>query len=96
MNVQWYERFNTRYKVAKLVGAEFNCFEVLWDYCANLISPGSSFNDLDFDDQKKSKEMAEERYLAYIFIQNSGSHHETLRRELQNDYTKGSDRYPDN
>ena len=40
--------------------------------------------------------MAEERYLAYIFISNSASQHEMLRRELQNDFTKGSDRYPDN
>jgi len=47
-NAQWYEQFNTRYEVAKSVGDKFNCLKVLCDYCANLISPGSSFNDLDF------------------------------------------------
>ena len=39
---------------------------------------------------------AEDHYHACIFIHNSSSHHDTLRCELQNDYTKGSDQYPEN
>ena len=95
-NAQWYERFNTRYEVAKSVGVEFDKFECLWEYCARLISPGIKYAVLSPADQLKARENAEERYLAYIFIQNSAAKHDTLRRELSNDYTRGSNHYPEN
>ncbi len=57
--------------------------------------PGVTYSLLTEVDQSKVRESAKERYLAYLFIQNSGSQHELLQRELQNDYTKGSDHYPD-
>ena len=56
---------------------------------------GVTYNSLSADKQKEVHESAEERYLAYIFIQKNGLQHDTFWRELQNDYTKGSDHYPD-
>ena len=84
--------------MAKFVGVSFDQFKVLWEYCAGLLNNNANveYKNLSADDQKKARENAEERYLAYIFIQNGGNQHETLRRELQNDYTKGSDCYPKN
>ncbi len=39
---------------------------------------------------------AEDQYLAYILLVNSGGQHDHLRKELQNDFTKGSNKYPEN
>jgi hypothetical protein len=47
-------------------------------------------------EQDKARKSPEERYIAYILIQNVGNQHKLLQRELQNDFTKGSDRYPEN
>ena len=77
-NAQWYERFNTRYEVAKLVGVQFDQCEALWEYCAGLRGPGVTYSSLFAVDQSKVRESAKERYLAYLFIQNSGSQHELL------------------
>ena len=91
-NVQWYERFNTRVDVAKSVGVTFEGYETLWDYCAGIMKTGATFSTLTSNEKTECKRMAEDRYLAYIFVQNSGNQHETLCRELQNDFTNGSDR----
>jgi hypothetical protein len=32
----------------------------------------------------------------YLLLVNSGAQHELLRKELQHDFTKGSDKYPEN
>ena len=45
---------------------------------------------------KQTRQSAEEQYLAYLFLVNSGAQHDLLRKELQNDFTKGSDKYPEN
>ena len=37
-NALWYKGFNICYEVAKSVGMKFNGFEVLWDYCADLLN----------------------------------------------------------
>jgi hypothetical protein len=47
-------------------------------------------------EQTATRQSAEERYLAYLFLVNSGAQHDLLRKELQNDFTKGSDKYPEN
>ena len=54
------------------------------------------FNSLSEQEQIKVKKAAEERHLAYLMIQNASSKHENLCRDLQNDFTKGSDQYPEN
>ncbi len=40
-NAQWYERFNTRYKVARSIGVEFDNVTLLWEYCAGLLNNGA-------------------------------------------------------
>ena len=37
---------------------------------------------------------AEERYLSYVLLQQSGRQHVKLKSDIQNDYTAGDDRYP--
>jgi hypothetical protein len=93
-NTQWYERFNTRYDVARSDGVEFG-HKVLWEFCAQSIH-SKSYDSLTLAKQTATKQSAEERYLAYLFLINSGAQHDLLRKELQNDFTKGSDKYPEN
>ena len=70
MNTQWYKCFNTCYEVVKSVGVHFDCFEVLWEYCAGLLnnSVGMEYKNLSSDDQLKAKSNAKEHLLAYIFF----------------------------
>ena len=95
-NAQWYECFNTKYEVAKSVGMQFNNIEVLWEYCTALLNDnaGASFASLSVEDQALAMANAEDRLLAYLFIQNSNEKMDSLKRKLQNDYTKGNDQYP--
>jgi hypothetical protein len=93
-NTQWYERFNTRHDVARSVGVDFG-HKVLWEYCAQAkFSRG--YDSLGSAEQISIKQAAEDRYLAYLLLVNSGVQHDLLRKELQNDFTKGSDKYPEN
>ena len=97
-NAQWYGRFNTRVDDAKSMGITYDGTKVIWDYCAGMLNNNAaeSFSNLSVDEQRQAKQNAEEQYLAYIFIHNSRTQHEALQRELQNDFNKGSDRYPEN
>jgi hypothetical protein len=91
---QWYERFNTRHDVAHPVGVELR-HKVLWEYCAQS-KHSMSYNALGTTDQAAMHQAAEDRYLAYILLLNSGGQHKHLRKELQNNFTKGSNKYPEN
>jgi hypothetical protein len=93
-NTQWYERFNMRQDVAHSIGVELG-HKVLWEYC---IQPkhSMSYNALGTANQAAMHQAAENQYLAYILLVNSGRQHEHLGKELQNDFTKGSDKYPEN
>jgi len=93
-NTQWYERFNTRHDVARSVGVDFG-HKVLWEYCAQS-KHSRSYDALGSAEQMSVKQAAEDRYLAYLLLVNSGAQHDLLRKELQNDFTKGSDKYPEN
>jgi hypothetical protein len=39
-------------------------------------------------------EDAEERYISYAFLHQSGAQHGNLKVDLRNDFTTGSNRYP--
>ena len=93
-NTQWYERFNTRHDVARSVGVDFG-HKVLWEYCAQA-KHSRGYDALGSVEQASVKQAAEDRYLAYLLLVNSGGQHDLLRKELQNDFTKGSDKYPEN
>jgi hypothetical protein len=93
-NTQWYKCFNTGYDVAHSIGVEFG-HKVLWEYCAQL-AHSKSYDSLRTTKQAATRQAAEERYLAYLFLVNSGTQHELLWKELRNDFTKGSNKYPEN
>jgi hypothetical protein len=69
--------------------------KVLWEYCAQL-AHSKSYDSLGTIEQATMRQAAEEQYLAYLFLVNSGTQHELLWKELRNDFTKGSNKYPEN
>jgi hypothetical protein len=92
-NTQWYQHFNTRYNVARSVRVEFG-HKVLWEYCTQL-AHSKSYDLLGTTKQATVRQAAEEQYLAYLFLVNSGTQHQLLWKELRNDFTKGSNKYPE-
>ena len=69
--------------------------KVLWEYCTQS-KHSKSYDSLGPSEQGAVKIAAEDQYLAYLLLINSGNQHDLLRKELQNDSTKGSDKYPEN
>jgi hypothetical protein len=55
-----------------------------------------SYDALGTTNQAAMHQAAEDRYLACIFLVNSAGQHKHLRKELQNNFTKGSNKYPEN
>jgi hypothetical protein len=55
-----------------------------------------TFACLTNDEQQAVRADAEERYIAYDFLRQSGAQHANLKMDLQNDYTTGDNRYPKN
>ena len=86
---QWVERMRTRWEIARSVGVERFC--TVWaDYCAN-IKYGDQYKNLTTAQQTLISDEAEERYIAYLIVLNSGSQHEHLRMSLQEDFAKKAD-----
>jgi hypothetical protein len=56
----------------------------------------SAFVDLVTAEQRVVRDDAEERYVAYAFLRQSGNHYSNLKVDLQNDFTIGDNRYPKN
>jgi hypothetical protein len=77
-NAMWYKRFNTRYEVAKSVGVKFDTLEVLREYCAGLLNNGAgvSYTSLTLANKILAKKNAEERYMAFLIVHNSGYQHD--------------------
>jgi hypothetical protein len=69
--------------------------EVLWEYCAQS-KHSMSYDVLGITNQAAMRQAAEDQCLAYILLVNSSGQHEHLRKELQNNFTKGSNKYPEN
>jgi hypothetical protein len=93
-NEQWYERYNTKVDVGSAIGVTRQ-HKVLLDHAAAEIH-NQKFDVLSETDQKDVREKAEEQYLAYVFLRQSGKQHNKLKVDLQNDFTTGDDRYPKN
>ena len=94
-NEQWYERFNTRIDVGTAIGVTRQ-HQVLLEHVASETSPNISFASMTPEQQTEVRTKAEERYLSYIFLRQSGKQHNKLKVDLQNDFTTGDDRYPKN
>jgi hypothetical protein len=69
-NVQWYEGFNTQHNVAHSVGVELGC-KALWEYCAKS-KHSMSYDALGTANQAAMHQAANDQYLAYILLVNSG------------------------
>ncbi len=79
-NAQSYQRFKMRYEVARSIGVEFDNVTTLWEYTVGVVNngAGASYASLAPADKIKARMSVEERYLAYILIQNAGPQHELL------------------
>jgi hypothetical protein len=52
--------------------------------------------DLRSVEQQLVRDNAEERYVSYAFLRQSGTQHGSLKVDLQNDFTTGDSHYPKN
>jgi ribosomal protein L15 len=93
-NPQWYERFNTKVDVGYAIGVTRQ-HKVLLEYVAQELHT-QAFADLDTVEQQAVRDDAEERYVSYAFLRQSGTQHGNLKVDLQNEFTTGDNRYPKN
>ena len=91
-NNEWYDRFNTKVEVAESVGVSFH-FEKIWEYCAQEAHK-ATYILLKPDEQAAVRASAKERFLSFALIKTSNSKHDKIKDDLLDDYTKGSDNYP--
>jgi hypothetical protein len=89
-NKQWYEHFNTRIDVGIAIGVTRQ-HTILLEHVAQ--ESGTTFAAQTAVEQKATREKAEEWYLSYMFLRQSGKPHHKLRVNLQNNFTTGDDRY---
>ena len=94
-NAQWYERFNTRVDVANAIGISF-VHPALLKYQAGQDHDGSEYDALTHAQKETIKAKVTERFLAYIMLRQSSKKHNELKSDLQNGFTTGDSRYPDN
>jgi hypothetical protein len=94
LNPQWYERFNTKVDVSEGISVTRQ-HKVLLDYVAQE-SYTKSFEGLGVAEQSLVRDDAEERYVLYAFLRQSGIQHGNLNVDLKNDFTTGYNRYPKN
>jgi hypothetical protein len=93
-NSQWYERFNTKVDAGDAVGVTRQ-HKVLLEYVAQELHT-QAFADLGAAEQQIVREDAEERYASYAFLRQSGKQHDNLKVDLENYFTIGDNRYPNN
>jgi hypothetical protein len=93
-NPQWYERFNTKVDVGEYIGVTRQ-HKVLLEHVAQE-TYSLAFANLSIADQQVVRDDAEERYVSYAFMRQSGNQHGNLKQDLQNDFTTGDNRYPKN
>ena len=93
-NPQWYERFNTKIDVGNAIGVTRQ-HKVLLEYVAMEMHT-KAFAALTTAEKEVVRTDAEERYLSYVFLKQSGTQHGNLKVDLKNDFTTGDNRYPKN
>jgi hypothetical protein len=93
-NLQWYERFNTKVDVSGAIRVTRQ-HNVLLEYVAQ--EPYTrAFADLGAVEQQLMRDDAEERYVSYAFLCQSGTQHGNLKVDLQNDFITRYNCYPKN
>ncbi len=91
-NNECYDCFNTKVEVAESVGVSFD-FKKIWEYCV-LEAHKAAYTLLKPDEQEAVRVSAWERFLSYALINTSNSKYDKIKDDLLDDYTKGSDNYP--
>jgi hypothetical protein len=91
-NPQYYEKFNTKVHVSALIGVTRQ-HKVLLDFVAQELH-SNNFDSLAAPDQLLVRADAEERYLSYVLLRQSGPQHSVLKTDLQNRFTTGDNNYP--
>jgi hypothetical protein len=87
---QWHERFNTRVAIGDTLGVNRDHMIAL-NYVAKERT-NTEFDDVTDDDLRESiAKDARERYLAYIFLRQSGSQHDRLKTDLNDAFTVAGD-----
>jgi hypothetical protein len=84
---QSYERFNTKVDIGDAIGVTRQ-HKVILEYVAQETHT-SAFADLGVVEQRVVQDDAEERYVSYAFLRQSGNQHGNLKVDLQNDFTTG-------
>jgi hypothetical protein len=72
---------------------KFFDFKKIWEYCA-LEAHKAAYTLLRSDEQEAVRVSARERLLLYALIKMSNSKHNKIKDDSSDDYTKGSDNYP--
>jgi hypothetical protein len=87
-NPQWYENFNTKVDVGLAIGVNWQ-HKVLLEYVAQE-NHTLTFAALSAEQKQAVREDAEECYISYAFLRQSGAQHGNLKVDLRNDFTTGS------
>ena len=80
-SAQWYERFNTKIDVGKLIRVTRQN-EALLYYCANEHTAGATYDTLEGVNKLIIRNNAEELYISYVFLRQSGTQHSNLKEDL--------------
>jgi hypothetical protein len=91
-NPQWYEKFNTKVDVGSAISVTQQ-HKVLLEYVAQE-NHMLAFTALSAKQKQAVREDAEEHYISYAFLHQSGAKHGNLKVDLSNDFTTGSNQYP--
>lgn len=96
-NPQWHERFNTKVDVGDAIGVTRQHKSLLEHVAQEQTTVGGTvvtFDSLTPVEQEAVPKDAEERYVSYVFLHQSGPQHGKLKMDLQNDFTTGDNHYP--
>ncbi len=94
-NAQWHERHNTRVDVANAIGVSF-ARPALLEYQAHQDHDGAEYDTLTEAQQETIQARVTERFLAHATLRQSSKKHDELKSDLQNGFTAGDNRHPDN
>jgi hypothetical protein len=91
-NLQWYKKFNTEVDVGLAIGVTRQ-HKVLLEYVAQE-NHTLTFAALSAEQKQVVHKDAEEWYISYAFLHQSGAQHGNLKVDLRNYFTTGSNQYP--
>jgi hypothetical protein len=91
-NLQWYKKFNTKVDVGLAISVTQQ-HKVPLEYVAQE-NHTLTFAALSAEQKQAVREDAEECYISYAFLRQSGAQHGNLKVNLRNNFTTDSNQYP--